>query len=99
MSEKHVFVGPDVDLEVEDIRLPDGSRLTQTKVDDIVDRMHRRYPGPSSASGERERTPVMTVRVSRSARAALDEIAAAQGRRLADVTRDAIDVYIHRHAS
>jgi hypothetical protein len=41
----------------------------------------------------------MTVRVTRAARAALEEIAIAQGRRLADVSRDALDEYIQRHAS
>lgn len=90
---------PDVDLDTEDIRLPDGSRLTEAKVDEIVERVHRRHPGRPSVSGEHERTPVMTVRVSRAARAALEEIASAQGRRLADVSREALDEYIRRHAS
>jgi hypothetical protein len=92
-------IGPDVDLEAEDIRLPDGSRLTEAKVNEIVERIHRRHPGRPSVSGEQERTPVMTVRVTRAARAALEEIAAVQGRRLADVSRDALNEYISRHAS
>ncbi|MHB2023455.1 MAG: hypothetical protein ACYCO3_09025 [Mycobacteriales bacterium] len=90
---------PYVDLEAKDIRLPDGSRLSEAKVDEIVERVHRRYPGRPSVSGERERTPVMSVRVSRAARAALKEIASAQGRRLAEVSREALDEYISRHAS
>ncbi|MHB2023530.1 MAG: DinB family protein [Mycobacteriales bacterium] len=65
-------IDPDVDLDTEDIRLPDGSRLTEAKVDEIVERVHRHHPGRPSVSGERERTPVMTVRVSRAARAALE---------------------------
>lgn len=92
-------IGPDVDLEDEDIRLPDGSRLTEAKAAEIVERVHGRHPGRPSVSGDRERTPVMTVRVTRAARAALEEIASAQGRRLADVSRDALDEYIRRHAS
>ena len=90
---------PDVDLDTGDIRFPDGSRLTEAKVDEIVERVHRRHPGRPSVSGERERTPIMTVRVSRAARAALEAIASAQGRRLADVSREALDEYIRRHAS
>lgn len=89
----------DIDLEAEDVRLPDGSRLTEAKVDEIVERLHARHPGRPSVSGERGHTPAMTVRVSPAARAALEEIATAQGRRLADVSRDAIDEYISRHAS
>lgn len=92
-------IGPDVDLDVEDIRLPDGTRLTAAKVEAIVERVHSRHPGRPSVSGGRERTPVMTVRVTRAARTALEEIASAQGRRLADVSRDALDEYIRRHAS
>jgi hypothetical protein len=92
-------IGADVDLETEDIRLPDGSRLTEAKAAEIVERMGARGRGRPSVSGDRERTPVMTVRVTRAARAALEQIASAQGRRLADVSRDALDEYIRRHAS
>jgi len=41
----------------------------------------------------------MTARVSRACRAALEEIASAQGRRLADISREALGEYIRRHAS
>lgn len=92
-------IGPDVDLEAEDIRLPDGSRLTDTKVEEIVERVHTRRPGRPSVTGNQQQTPAMTVRVTPAARTALEQIAEAQGRRLADVSRDAFDEYIHRHAS
>lgn len=39
------------------------------------------------------------VRVTTDTRTALETIAAAQGRRLADVSRDALDEYVARHAS
>jgi predicted transcriptional regulator len=39
------------------------------------------------------------VRVTTQTRAALKTIAAAQGRRPADVSRDALDEYVARHAS
>jgi predicted transcriptional regulator len=39
------------------------------------------------------------VRVTDRTRAALEAIAAAQGRRLTDVSRDALDEYVERHAS
>ncbi|MGH3848369.1 MAG: hypothetical protein ACRDRT_01450 [Pseudonocardiaceae bacterium] len=87
-------IGPDVDLDAEDVRIPDGRRLTEATVSEIVERVHKRHRGRPSLS----RTPVMTVRVSSDARAALEAIATAQGRRLADVSRDALDDYIRRHA-
>jgi len=55
--------------------------------------------GSAEHRGERERTRVMTARVSRASRAALEEIASAQGRRLADISREALGEYIRRHAS
>lgn len=39
------------------------------------------------------------VRVTTDTRTALESIAAAQGRRLADVSRDALDEYVARHAN
>ncbi len=98
-TRKRTPIGPDVNLEAEEIWLPDGTRLTEAKVAEIVERVHDRHPGRPSVSGDRGRTPGMTVRVTPAARASLEEIASAQGRRLADVSRDALDEYIRRHAS
>jgi hypothetical protein len=92
-------IGADVDLEVEDLRLPDGSRLTEDTAAAIAERALARHRGRPSLSGGREHTPSLTVRVSASTRMALEEIAAAQGRRVADVSRDAFEEYIRRHAS
>ena len=90
-------IGPDVDLEADNVRLPDGSRLTSTKADELAERALGR-PGRPSVSGGRQHTPSLTVRVTRPAREALEAIASSQGRRLADVSRDALDEYIQRNA-
>ncbi len=92
---------PVLDLDVEDIRLPDGSRLTEAKVDEIAERAHRRHPGRFSINGERERTAprswpcaCLALLVPRS-----KKLRQPHGRRLADVSREALDEYIRRHAS
>jgi hypothetical protein len=92
-------IGADVDLEHEDIRLPDGSRLTDERAAEIAERalVHRR--GRPSVTDDESHTPSLTVRVSTTTRAALEKIAASQGRRLADVSREAFEEYIQRHAS
>lgn len=92
-------IGADVDLEHEDIRLPDGSRLTDERAAEIAERalVHRR--GRPSVTDDKSHTPSLTVRVSTTTRAALEKIAASQGRRLADVSREAFEEYIQRHAS
>ena len=92
-------VGADVDLEQEDIRLPDGSRLTDERAAHIAERALARRRGRPSVTGDEAHTPSLTVRVSSTTRAALEEIAASQGRRLADVSREAFEEYIQRHAS
>lgn len=38
---EEVEVGPDVDLDTEDVRLSDGTRLTQSVVNEIVRDFHR----------------------------------------------------------
>lgn len=59
---------------------------------------HYRTRGRPSVTGGREHTPSLTVRVPSSTRTALEQIAASQGRRLAEVSRDALDEYARRHA-
>jgi hypothetical protein len=55
-------------------------------------------PRVGDAPGEGPSTQVR-VRVTTRTRTALESIAAAQGRRLSDVSRDALDEYAARHAS
>ncbi len=94
-------IGRDVDLDTEEVYLPDGQRLTNKLAEQIAeDAMdhHYRARGRPSITGPREHTPKMTLRVPERTRDALEQIAAGQGRRLADVGRDAFDEYIRHHA-
>ena len=63
--------------------------------------IRRRLGGRPRVGGTTGEGPSMQVRVrvTTRTRAALEAIAAAQGRRLADVSRDALDEYVARHAS
>lgn len=93
-------IGPDIDLDAEEVYLADGSRLTEAEAEQLAEEAMQEYyrrRGRPSITGRGERTPNLTVRVKPSTRAALEQIAAAQGRRLADVGRDALDEYISRH--
>jgi hypothetical protein len=62
--------------------------------------IRRRLGGRPRVGGEPGEGPSaqVRVRVTTRTRAALGAIAAAQGRRLADVSRDALDEYVDRHA-
>ena len=92
-------IGPDVDPGQEDVRLPDDSRLTDKRAAALAERALACRRGRPSVTGDESHTPSPTVRVSPTTRAALEEIAIAQGRRLPDVSREAFEEYIHRHSS
>jgi len=69
-------------------------------IDDPAEK-RRRLGGRPRVGGANGEGPSMQVRVrvTQDTRTALEAIAAAQGRRLADVSRDALDEYVTRHAS
>jgi hypothetical protein len=92
-------IGPDVDLEKEEVIMADGRRLTDELAAEIAEEALARHRGRPSVSGGRMRTPSLTVRVPARVRAALESIADAQGRRLAEVSRDALAEYAERHTS
>lgn len=94
-------IGPDVDLNTEEVYLENGQRLTNELAEQIAeDAMahHYRTRGRPSITGEPKHTPRVTLRVPEQTRHALQEIASRQGRRLADVGRDAFEEYISRHS-
>lgn len=92
-----ITIGPDVDLDREDVRLADGRRLTNELAEELAERAVTRHRGRPSVTGASERTPSLTVRVPAGTRAALESIANSQGRRLADVSREALADYVARH--
>jgi hypothetical protein len=92
-------IGADVDLDNEQVFLADGRRLTEQVADELAQRALARHRGRPSVTGDGARTPSLTVRVPHETRAALEALAKAQGKRLADVSRDALDEYVSRHAS
>jgi hypothetical protein len=92
-------IGTDVDLDAEEVYLADGRRLTEQVAEEMAERALARHRGRPSVTGGNARTPSLTVRVPPETRRALEELARAQGKRLADVSREALDEYVSRHAS
>jgi hypothetical protein len=92
-------IGTDVDLNVEEVHLANGGRLTEDVAEEMAERALARHRGRPSVTGGSARTPSLTVRVPPETRTALEELARAQGKRLADVSREALDEYVSRHAS
>lgn len=82
-------------------RLAAGLESGRANVIDDPTEIGRRLGGRPRVGGGDGRGPSMQVRVrvTTRTRTALEAIAADQGRRLADVSRDALDEYVARHAS
>jgi hypothetical protein len=87
-------IGPDVDLDTEVLYAADGRRLTYELAAEIAEEALARL-----RARERARLGKLTVRVPAELRAALQSIADTQGRRLADLSRDAFSEYVERHAN
>ncbi len=90
-------ISTDIDLGEEEVRTANGRRLTEELSRQIAEEAIARHRGRPSVTGRPERTPNLTVRVDPGTREALEAIAEAQGRKLADVSRDALDEYVTRH--
>lgn len=90
----------DIDLDQEDVRLPDGRRLT----DDLAERMAREgrdearrrnlVPGRKSLSGDGSHSPRVQFRLPESLRAAAEAKAAEKGVTVSVLAREALERYL-----
>lgn len=88
-------VGPDVDLEVEDVRDSHGRRITEEYVERAVaDALDKVYRGRPSLTGERRASPQITFRVTPALREKAAGEAARQGKRISDIAREALERYL-----
>jgi cell pole-organizing protein PopZ len=85
-------IGPDVDLDREDIRLADGTRLTQEVADRIVTQARR--GGRPSLSGEAAASPQIAFRVSPAVRDKAAAVASAEHKTISDLAREALERYL-----
>lgn len=93
-------MGPDIDLNETPAITPSGQILDEAAAAALAERTMQRFyskVGRPSVSSDGARTPSLTVRVPRRTREALEQIARTQGRRLADVSRDALNEYVAHH--
>lgn len=83
-------IGPDVDLDRADVRLDDGTRLTEHKAAEIVDEVRRRGGRPS-LTGEAATSPRIVFRVTPDVRDRAAEIAAREGKTISQLAREALE--------
>ena len=86
-------IGPDVDLDRDDVRLADGTRLTEQKAADIVDEVRRRGGRPS-LSGQAAVSPRIAFRVDPRVRDVAARIADREGKTISQLAREALEARV-----
>ena len=86
-------IGSDVDLDIDDVRLPDGTRLTGQHADEIVEEVRRRAGRPS-LTGEPAVSPRIAFRVAPGVRDRAAQIAAREGKTISQLAREALEARV-----
>lgn len=86
-------VGRDLDLELDDVRLADGTRLTDEVVAEIVEQA-RRSVGRPSLSGHAVSSPQIAFRVPKEVRDRAAELAAREGKTVSQLAREALEARV-----
>ncbi|SDQ20771.1 hypothetical protein [Quadrisphaera sp. DSM 44207] len=89
----NTHIGPDVDLEREDIRLADGTRLTEDVATGIIDQV-RRSSGRPSLSGQPATSPQIAFRVTPAVRERAARVAAREGKTISQLAREALEARV-----
>lgn len=92
MSQRYTVtdIGPDVDLDTEDIRLADGTRLTQEAADDLVAEI-RSKAGRASLGRAGTRSPSIAFRLPADLRDKAERLAEQEGQSLSALAREALE--------
>ena len=88
---KYVDTG-DVDLDKEEVRRKDGSRITEADAAEQGERIARR--GRPSLTGKAETSPQIGVRLSPDLNKRLRDRASREGKKPSEVVREALEQYI-----
>ncbi len=83
-------IGADVDLDREDVRLPDGTRLTEQRAAELVEQARRRGGRPS-LTGEAATSPRVTFRLTPDIRDRAAAIAEREGKTISQLAREALE--------
>lgn len=85
--------GRDVDLQREDLRRPNGARLTDELVEEIVEEV-RRKGGRPSLTGDASVSPRVSFRVTPMVRERAAVIAEREGKTISQLAREALEARV-----
>jgi hypothetical protein len=83
----------EIDLEREDVRLPDGTRLTEDVADALVDDV-RRKAGRPSLTGTAAPSPRVSFRVTPEVRDRAAAIASDEDKTISELAREALEARV-----
>lgn len=87
--------GGSIDLDREDVRLADGTRLTAARAEELAQEVLRTTGrGRPSLSAPGRRSPQLRLAIPEQVRAELQARAAAEHRSISDIAREALDRYL-----
>lgn len=96
MTGTKYVVGPDIDLEAEAFYDDDGTRITQSRADqiaqEVLDQAGKR--GRRSLTGKANRSPQVTVRVTPKLKQELTKRAKARGVKPSEIAREALEKFL-----
>jgi hypothetical protein len=94
MKDKHE-VGPDVDLEAEEVRDRQGRRVTEEYAERAaVEALRIARPGRPALGAVGQHSPRVSFRVPEQVRRQAERRAAAEGRSVSEIARDALERYL-----
>ena len=92
-------LAPDINLDQEIVLDSAGGRITEARAQEMAAyALQEARRGRRSVTGERGRTPTLTVRVDPGTRAELESIARAEHRVLSEIAREALTEYLRKRA-
>ena len=95
INDVEVKDGGSIDLDVDDVRLTDGSRLTETVAQELADQVVRTSrPGRPSLTAPGERSPQLRLSMPQQLRDGLRARADAEHRSVSELAREAIERYL-----
>jgi len=91
-------IGPDVDLDRADVRLADGTRLTNG-VAEAINAQVRRKAGRPPLSGAAKRSPQVSTRIRHDQMKELQSYSKSVGKSVSYILREALDQFLKDHGS
>jgi hypothetical protein len=94
MSEKKYELGPDIDLDAEEIYEPDGTRLTEERAEQLAADTLQTVRGRPSLTGAGQHSPRVSFRLPAAERELAERIARQEGKTVSELAREALERYL-----